>query len=156
MSKYVNTDKLLDLINAHHYKLADKNNSMDYGMFTVGIKQAIDEMPTADVVEIVRCKDCQYFRPYEEVEDFDGECIAHEIETDKTEFCSIGYKTKGKDKEVAKVTTNFEKIKSMTLEEMAESANPFFACPYGFDLNYCKDRDCIKCTKRWLERKVED
>mgnify|MGYP004499443253 CR=1 FL=1 len=60
------------------------------------------------------------------------------------------------DKEVAKVTTNFEKIKSMTLEEMAESANPFFACPYGFDLNYCKDRDCIKCTKRWLERKVED
>lgn len=99
MSKYVDTDKLLDLINAHHYKLADKDNSMDYGMFTVGIKQAIDEMPTADVVEIIRCKDCQYFRPYEEVEDFDGECIAHEIETDKTEFCSIGCKSKRKDVE---------------------------------------------------------
>ena len=60
------------------------------------------------------------------------------------------------DKEAAKVTTNFEKIKSMTLEEMAESANPFFACPYGFDLNNCKDRDCIKCTKKWLKRKVEE
>ena len=60
------------------------------------------------------------------------------------------------DKEVAKVTTNFEKIKSMTLEEMAESANPFFACPYGFDLEYCKDRDCIKCTKKWLKRVVEE
>lgn len=59
------------------------------------------------------------------------------------------------DKEVTKVTTNFEKIKSMTLEEMAESANPFFACPYGFDLNYCKDRDCVKCTKKWLKREVK-
>ena len=114
------------------------------------ILEALRKVPTDDVVEVVRCKDCQYFKPYEEVEDFDGECIAHEIETDKTEFCSIGCKTKGK------VTTNFEKIKSMTLEEMAESANPFFACPYGFDLNYCKDRDCIKCTKKWLKREVED
>lgn len=150
MSKYVDTDKLLDLINAHHYKLADKNNSMDYGMFTVGIKQAIDEIPTDDVVEVVRCKDCQYFRPYEEVENFDGECIAHEIETDKTEFCSIGCKTKGK------VTTNFEKIKSMTLEEMAESAIPLLNCPYGFSYEDCNDDDCIKCKKEWLEQEVKD
>lgn len=99
MSKYVDPDKLLNLISTHHYKLAAKDNSTDYGMFTVGIKQAIDEMPTADVVEIIRCKDCPYFKPYEEVEDFDGECIAHEIETDKTEFCSIGCKTKGKSME---------------------------------------------------------
>lgn len=58
--------------------------------------EIIEKASTADVVEVVRCKDCPYFRPYEEVEDFDGECIAHEIETDKTEFCSIGCKTKGK------------------------------------------------------------
>lgn len=51
--------------------------------------------------------------------------------------------------------TNFEKIKSMTLEEMAESANPFFACPYGFSFGDCEDGDCIECTKRWLEREVE-
>lgn len=60
------------------------------------ILEALRKVPTDKVVEVVRCKDCQYFRPYEEVEDFDGECIAHEIETDKTEFCSIGCKTKGK------------------------------------------------------------
>ena len=29
----------------------------------------------------------------------DGECIAHEIKTDKTEFCSIGCKSKRKDVE---------------------------------------------------------
>lgn len=60
------------------------------------------------------------------------------------------------DKEVTKVTTNFEKIKSMTLEEMAESATPFFACQYGFGLGYCKDGDCVECTKEWLEREVKD
>lgn len=52
--------------------------------------------------------------------------------------------------------TNFEKIKSMTLEEMAESANPFFACPYGLKSEDCADGDCIKCTKEWLERVVEE
>lgn len=52
--------------------------------------------------------------------------------------------------------TNFEKIKSMTLEEMAESANPFFACPYGFKNGSCADVDCIECTKEWLEREVEE
>lgn len=52
--------------------------------------------------------------------------------------------------------TNFEKIKAMTLEEMAESTILFFACPYSFDLNYCKDHDCIKCTKEWLEQEVEE
>lgn len=56
-----------------------------------------DEMYVSRMeIEVVRCKDCSYFRPYEKVEDFDGECIAHEIETDKTEFCSIGCKTKRK------------------------------------------------------------
>lgn len=57
------------------------------------------------------------------------------------------------DKEV---TTNFEKIKSMTLEEMAESANPFFACPYGLRYGDCEDGDCIECTKRWLGREVKE
>ena len=54
------------------------------------------------------------------------------------------------------VTTNFEKIKSMTLEEMAESVNPFFACPYGLRCGDCEDGDCIECTKEWLEREVEE
>lgn len=57
------------------------------------------------------------------------------------------------DKEV---TTNFEKIKSMTLEEMAKSTDPFFACPYGLSWEDCEDCDCIECTKEWLEREVED
>ena len=60
------------------------------------------------------------------------------------------------DKEVTKVTTNFEKIKSMTLEEMAESANPFFTCPYGLNYVDCEELDCFKCTREWLEREVNE
>lgn len=52
--------------------------------------------------------------------------------------------------------TNFEKIKSMTLEEMAESTIPFLACPYGLSYGDCEDGDCIECTKEWLEREVEE
>lgn len=52
--------------------------------------------------------------------------------------------------------TNFEKIKSMTLEEMAESAIPLLNCPYGFSYEDCNDDDCIKCKKEWLEREVEE
>mgnify|MGYP000269632942 CR=1 FL=1 len=57
------------------------------------------------------------------------------------------------DKEV---TTNFEKIKSMTLEEMAESTAPFFVCPYDLSCEDCDDGECIKCTKEWLEREVKE
>lgn len=53
-------------------------------------------------------------------------------------------------------TTNFEKIKSMTLEEMAESTIPFFACPYGLSYEDCDDGNCIECTKEWLELEVKD
>ena len=56
----------------------------------------IEKQPTADVVEVVRCKDCPWFIPYTNVVDFDGRCRICQIETDETEFCSIGCKTKGK------------------------------------------------------------
>ena len=57
------------------------------------------------------------------------------------------------DKEV---TTVFDKIKSMTLEEMAESTIPFLDCPYGLNYEDCDDGDCIKCKKRWLKQEVKE
>lgn len=45
----------------------------------------------SDFVEVVRCKDCKHYKPYAKpVEDFDGECIVRECETDENEFCSYG------------------------------------------------------------------
>lgn len=52
----------------------------------------VNDIPTADVQEVVRCKNCRFFDPYVEVEDFDGQCTARCCETDREEFCSYGSK----------------------------------------------------------------
>lgn len=65
-----------------------------------------------------------------------------------------------------KLMTNFEKIKQMSIDEMARSCIDFFSCPYGIsgDPPYincnCKigekfKYNCIDCTKHWLESEAE-
>jgi len=62
MPKYINADELIKIIKTHHYMLANATNARDYGMFTIGIAQAISE---TESVEIVRCEDCShYIEPY--------------------------------------------------------------------------------------------
>ena len=39
---------LKEVITANHYLLSARNNSTDYGMFTTGIMQAIDNVPVVD------------------------------------------------------------------------------------------------------------
>lgn len=54
----------------------------------------IDEIPTADVQEVVRCKDCVYF-----VEDL--KCLYCDLLgsiTHKDDFCSSGCRKEGKEK----------------------------------------------------------
>ena len=64
--RLIDTDALMDTIRKHEYRLATKQGSIDYGMFTSGIQQAVDEQPTIDAVPVVRCKDCEYFRTNDE------------------------------------------------------------------------------------------
>ena len=60
MARLIDADALMDVIRQHEYRLATKQGSIDYGMFTLGIQQAVDEQPTIDAVPVVRCKDCKY------------------------------------------------------------------------------------------------
>ena len=46
MPRYIDADALKDVIQQHDYLLSDKLNSIGNGMFTLGIFQAIDQMPT--------------------------------------------------------------------------------------------------------------
>ena len=46
MPRYIDADALKDVIQQHDYPLSDKLNSIGNGMFTLGIFQAIDQMPT--------------------------------------------------------------------------------------------------------------
>lgn len=57
--------------------------------------------------------------------------------------------------------TNYERIKAMSIDEMAESYLPFFDCPYdtpyvGCEMGKKFDDDCNKCVKHWLESEVKD
>lgn len=56
--------------------------------------------------------------------------------------------------------TNFERIKSMSIDEMARSCIDFFSCPYGTPYVGCPmekrfNNSCIDCTKHWLESEVD-
>lgn len=56
--------------------------------------------------------------------------------------------------------TNFEKIKQMSIDEMARSCIDFFSCPYGTPYVGCPmekrfNNSCIDCTKHWLESEVD-
>lgn len=54
--------------------------------------------------------------------------------------------------------TNYEKIKNMTIEEMAEwlqdGINECNCCAYGLNFG-CPDA-CIYGIKQWLEREIEE
>jgi len=50
-------DALKEVITANHYLLSSRNNSIDYGMFTTGIIQAIDNAPTVEAYTPEQVKD---------------------------------------------------------------------------------------------------
>lgn len=81
MARYIDADKVMEEINR-----IGGHNLCEWE--TIGVKALIDRQPTADVVEVVRCKDCECYEEYPEKEDFDGFCLIHECETDRNEFCS--------------------------------------------------------------------
>ena len=58
----ISRSALKKAITANHYLLSAKHNSTDYGMFTTGIMEAIDNAPTVIATEDAKqklIKDCQ-------------------------------------------------------------------------------------------------
>lgn len=92
---YVNAEKLENIINTRHYMLANSHNTKDYGMYTVGIMQAIREATEPDVKLIVRCKNCIHKKEiYETQKDLypstSIRCSCHGIIMSEDGFCSDG------------------------------------------------------------------
>ena len=57
---------------------------------------------------------------------------------------------------MVKRMTNYERIKQMTVEEMAS-----YFCIGGLPIcplhaSHCKDNKCPECFKKWLESEVDD
>ena len=97
--RLIDADALMDVIRQHEYRLATKQGSIDYGMFTLGIQQAVDEQQTIDAVPVVRCRECKQG----EIDDpdFPDEYYCHEgCGWNKGDFyCAYGERKKGADNE---------------------------------------------------------
>ena len=93
MSEYIKREDAKQAI------LGRENHSMihdyEFNNGLIDACNAIDDIPSADVVEVVRCKDCRYWRS-------DGECIMHSNYTinaiygaDENDYCSYGEREDG-------------------------------------------------------------
>ena len=61
------------------------------------LRDVLGEQPTADVVEVVRCKDCKYCKPYKTKSgklDW-NECLCTETIVEFSHFCSYGERREG-------------------------------------------------------------
>ena len=107
--RLIDADALMDVIRQHEYRLATKQGSIDYGMFTLGIQQAVDEQQTIDAVPVVRCRDCVNRQNaevcpmcYEEIIDWDDDgymewdCVLND-QTEPDGFCHYGERKEGAD-----------------------------------------------------------
>lgn len=73
MSRYIDTEK----IHITAKLMADEMGEIYVSL--TDVRKSIDQTPTADVVEVVRCKDCVYYG--------DGECVYHsELENDTSAY----------------------------------------------------------------------
>ena len=61
------------------------------GVVAIDIDDAISELeqvPSADVVEVVRCKDCMYYNPYDTTKAYD--CERGLLGVMQDDYCSYG------------------------------------------------------------------
>lgn len=82
MPRYIDADKAIEYFEKHRRLAIHKDDIVAY----------LADSSAIDVQEVVRCKNCRFFDKYDKVEDFDGQCVVRDCETDKEEFCSYGSK----------------------------------------------------------------
>lgn len=82
------------LIRREDIPYVDLNSDMPHSSVRVFVafKESIDVLPSADAVEVVRCKDCKYWREWENRV---GSCHRSEnrynwFGVDSTDYCSFG------------------------------------------------------------------
>ena len=93
--RLIDANALMYVIRQHEYRLATKQGSIDYGMFTLGIQQAVDEQPTIDAVPVVRCRECKYHEDTH-VTGFEH-CCLYDLIMRYNDFCSYGKREGGAD-----------------------------------------------------------
>lgn len=88
MTEYIEREATIDFI---------KNNTPTINGETTMecVERSLKNVPAADVVEVVRCKDCkQWQRNVGFIDSPNGHCFYLDIEMNGSDFCSYGEKKK--------------------------------------------------------------
>lgn len=91
MSRYIDADKLKQDLGAWAINLHKPTNLVREDTFVI-----IDEQPAADVIEVVRCGECEYWKCNPNTDEY-GVCkkVSYddfEVVMDADDFCSYGEK----------------------------------------------------------------
>lgn len=98
MAEYIKRNDVIDICEGYSDHCLD---ACDFEGKDIAerIEDEVIKIPAADVVEVVRCKDCKYYD--EEFTNFAGKHICnywHQIILDVNGFCSYGAKMDGDEK----------------------------------------------------------
>ena len=89
MSKYIELAKFSERIKKH----IKPDNLEEKALIEWCIDECIRQghcMPTADVVEVVRCKDCKRFCKMDTSPSYDGKCLGYGYLVEANHYCSYG------------------------------------------------------------------
>lgn len=86
MPKYINAD----ILNAKVYELYDPSDNDDIHRGIGTVQDLINEMPAADVVEVVRCKDCKHSKYREDYDDYECEASGCGLVNNADFYCADG------------------------------------------------------------------
>lgn len=101
MSRYIDADALYKVVTEKYYDITA--GCYPYNIVAYDMAQLVKNAPTADVVEVVRCKDCRHWNNegYDSIlESAFGECRKsfedyHCCETTEGDYCSYGERREG-------------------------------------------------------------
>ena len=92
MAEYIEREKAIDFVKQYTPHI-DGETTMQC------VKTALENVPTADVVEVVRCKDCKYYEIHKPSVTLNCEKEGRMIPMNPDDFCSYGAKMDRKDGE---------------------------------------------------------
>ena len=83
MSRYIDADALIDFIDVGHLR-----HPSELCFSEINVVNLLLHAPTADVVEVVRCKDCKYYEQAKVNNKGFLICPASGMEIAEADFCS--------------------------------------------------------------------
>lgn len=94
MSRYIDVDKLMNDVDR-----IDISYGTDIDDIIFELEKIIHKQPTADVAEVIRCKDCMFYTPYE-LEGYEGlgdcsQLLGLEFCVENDFFCGYGARMDG-------------------------------------------------------------